>query len=171
MRIVVAPKSQLVATLATSNATHMIALVSPSTEFERPEAIRPYACLHLTFNDIAEEREGLVAPTREHMRQILNFAASIPTGRTLLVHCYAGVSRSTASAYAVTCAHRPDCAEAALAARLRSLSPSATPNPLLVAHADALLGREGRMVEAIGAIGRGADCFEGEVFTLDLARL
>lgn len=171
MKIIVAPRTQLEAALASSAATHLIALVSPSTQFERPRAIEPDACLHLTFNDIAEERQGLVAPTREHMRQILTFAASIPAGRTLLVHCYAGVSRSTASAYAVACANRPDLAEAELAARLRSLSPSATPNPLLVAHADALLGRGGRMVRAIQAIGRGADCFEGEVFTLDLAAL
>jgi predicted protein tyrosine phosphatase len=171
VRIVVAPKSQLAATLATSNATHLIALVSPSTEFERPTAIEPDACLHLTFNDIAEERDGLIAPTADHVRQLLAFAASIPSGGVLLVHCYAGVSRSTASAYAIACANRPDLGEEQLAAWLRSLSPSATPNPLLVAHSDTLLGREGRMVEAIRSIGRGAGCFEGEVFALDLAAL
>ncbi len=171
MKIIVAPKSRLEAAIDATGATHLIALVSPSTEFERPQETEPDACLHLSFNDIAEKREGLVAPTREHMRQILNFAASVPASQTLVVHCYAGVSRSTASAYAIACARRPDLAESALAARLRTLSPSATPNPLLVAHADALLGREGRMVSAIHAIGRGADCFEGEVFTLDLAAL
>lgn len=171
MKLVVAPKTRLEATLANSKATHLVALVSPSAEFERPTAIKPDACLHLTFNDIAEKRDGLIAPTADHVRQLLAFATSIPSGGVLLVHCYAGVSRSTASAYVVACANRPDLGEEKLAAWLRSLSPSATPNPLLVSHADALLGREGRMVEAVRSIGRGADCFEGEVFTLDLAAL
>lgn len=171
MKLVVAPKTRLEATLANSKATHLVALVSPSAEFERPTAIKPDACLHLTFNDIAEERDGLIAPTADHVRQLLAFATAVPPDGVLLVHCYAGVSRSTASAYVVACADRPDLGEEKLAARLRSLSPSATPNPLLVAHGDALLGRGGRMVEAVRSIGRGADCFEGEVFALDLAAL
>ena len=58
--------------------------------------------------------------------------------------------------------------EAQLAQTLRRLSPSATPNPRLVAIANALLGRQGRMVSAIAAIGRGADAFEGTPFCLPL---
>ena len=56
--------------------------------------------------------------------------------------------------------------EAELAARLRKASPSATPNARLVAIADAMLGRDGRMREAIAGIGRGADAFEGTPFRL-----
>jgi predicted protein tyrosine phosphatase len=55
-----------------------------------------------------------------------------------------------------------------LAQQLRSLSPTATPNLLLVKHADALLQRNQRMVEAIKSIGRGEDCFEGVPFALDI---
>ncbi len=55
-----------------------------------------------------------------------------------------------------------------VAKALREASPSATPNPRLVAVADAMLGRNGRMIEAIGAIGRGADAFEGTPFRLAL---
>jgi hypothetical protein len=49
------------------------------------------------------------------------------------------------------------------------MSPTATPNRRLVALADRRLGREGRMAAAIAAIGRGADCFEGAPFALELA--
>jgi predicted protein tyrosine phosphatase len=35
----------------------------------------------------------------------------------------------------------------------------------MVAIADELLGRDGRMVDAVAAIGRGADAFEGVVFS------
>jgi predicted protein tyrosine phosphatase len=51
---------------------------------------------------------------------------------------------------------------------LRWRAPSATPNPKLIEIADAVLGREGRMVDAIRAIGRGHDAFEGEPFRLHI---
>ena len=84
-----------------------------------------------------------------------------------MIHCYAGISRSTASAYIIAAALAPQRDETELAKTLRRLSPSATPNPRLIAMADALLDRDGRMVEAIQAIGRGADAFEGVPVRLD----
>jgi len=84
----------------------------------------------------------------------------------LLIHCYAGISRSTAGAYIIASALNPTLDESELARTVRSLSPSATPNIRLVALADEILDRQGRMVSAIRAIGRGADAFEGEVFSL-----
>ncbi|TIO01331.1 MAG: protein tyrosine phosphatase, partial [Mesorhizobium sp.] len=85
-----------------------------------------------------------------------------------VVHCYAGISRSTASAYIIAAALAPKRDEAELAKTLRFLSPSATPNPRLIAVADMLLGREGRMIAAVEAIGRGADAFEGIPFELSI---
>ena len=54
-----------------------------------------------------------------------------------------------------------------LARRLRKASPMATPNPLMVALADAQLGLEGRLSDAIRSIGRGEDAFEGEPFVME----
>ncbi|TIW69787.1 MAG: protein tyrosine phosphatase, partial [Mesorhizobium sp.] len=88
--------------------------------------------------------------------------------KPLVVHCYAGISRSTASAYIIAAALAPKRDEVELAQTLRTLSPSATPNPRLIAVADALLGRDGRMIAAIEAIGRGADAFEGIPFELKI---
>jgi len=56
-----------------------------------------------------------------------------------------------------------------IARRLRHASASATPNPALVAAADQILKRQGRMVTAIQSIGRGADAFEGTPFHLPLS--
>jgi predicted protein tyrosine phosphatase len=56
-----------------------------------------------------------------------------------------------------------------LAQALRRASPTATPNRRLVALADDRLGRQGRMIAAITAIGRGADCYEGAPFALEIA--
>jgi predicted protein tyrosine phosphatase len=86
----------------------------------------------------------------------------------IVVHCYAGISRSTAAAFSAFCAARPDLDEAEVALRLRRRSPEATPNTRIVAIADEILGRSGRMVRAIEKIGRGAEAAEGSVFAFRL---
>ena len=84
----------------------------------------------------------------------------------VLIHCWAGISRSTASAYTALCMLRPKADEEELAFELRAASPSATPNRLIISHTDALLGRQGRMSRAIEKIGRGESAFEGTPFIL-----
>ena len=88
---------------------------------------------------------------------------------TLLIHCFAGVSRSTAAAYVLACAQRGPGEEEALAAQLRTLCPEATPNPLMVSLADTILSRDGAMSRAIAGIGRGVEAFEGAVIDWRLA--
>ena len=85
-----------------------------------------------------------------------------------MIHCYAGISRSTASAYIIAAALAPSRSEGELASTLRRLSPSATPNPRMIALADELLHRNDRMVDAIHSIGRGADAFEGAPFAFKI---
>jgi predicted protein tyrosine phosphatase len=103
------------------------------------------------------------------VRSVLDFVSVWPRERPMVIHCYAGISRSTAAAYAVACALRPSVEEADLAQELRRLAPSATPNRLFVEIADRLLGRGGRMSAAIAGIGRGAEAFEGTPFHITLS--
>jgi len=163
-RIVVTPLSQLAVQLALHRPSHVVTLGSeiPAALPDGYDAVR----LSLTFNDIVEPRAGLVAPDESHVRALLDFAKGWPMDAPLLVHCYAGISRSTAAAYIIASALNPTLDENVLAGIVRGVSPSATPNIRLVALADDILGRQGRMVAAIRAIGRGADAFEGEVFSL-----
>jgi predicted protein tyrosine phosphatase len=86
----------------------------------------------------------------------------------MVVHCYAGISRSTASAYAGVCALNPRRSEESIALALRRASPTATPNIRIVSLADRLLGRDGRMVAAIEMIGRGVMATEATPFRLEL---
>ena len=125
--------------------------------------------LVLRFNDITMATDGLIAPCAETLRQILDFGAawSAATPRApILVHCFAGISRSTAGAYILACAFAGPGRESALAANLRQASPTATPNSLMIALADEMLGRAGRMTAAIAAINRGAFASEGLPFDL-----
>jgi predicted protein tyrosine phosphatase len=100
---------------------------------------------------------------------LLTFIDTWDQKQPIVVHCYAGISRSTAAAFITMCALRPKRPEAEIARSLRTASPSATPNIRLVSFADRLLGREGRMVAAIESIGRGETAYEGIPFVLPLA--
>ncbi|HEV7251535.1 MAG TPA: protein tyrosine phosphatase [Mesorhizobium sp.] len=162
--IVVCPRSKLEAALIEHRPGRIVSLLSAGHEPFRPEGMAETRQLHLSMHDIAADRPGLVSPALAHVEALLAFARSWDGQAPLLIHCYAGVSRSPAAAFIVAAALKPDHDEAELASALRALSPSATPNPYLVRLADAALGRDGRMVRAIERIGRGRDCFEGEVF-------
>ena len=86
----------------------------------------------------------------------------------MLIHCFAGVSRSTAAAFIAVCALSPGRDENEIAWAIRQASPTATPNARLVAVADAILDRSGRMTTAISAIGRGETCEVGVPFMLEI---
>lgn len=161
--------SRLHETVERTGARHVITLINGGTVLTRPSNVDPTNHLFLGLNDIVEEIEGLVAPGETHMHEMLEFVRGWPRESPLVIHCYAGISRSTAAAYATLCTLLPERDEAELAWRLREASPTATPNARLVALADAALRREGRMVRAIEAIGRGADAFEGAPFSLSVA--
>ena len=79
-----------------------------------------------------------------------------------------GVSRSTAAAYIGVQILNPEVDELDLANALRWAAPFATPNPLMIKIADDILGRSGRMVDAIKSIGRGENAYEGSPFVFPL---
>lgn len=166
----VCPLSRLDETMAAVRPSHVVSLMSVGAEIERPASIAPDQYLSISVNDIVEPREGYVLAGPEHMEQLLAFVRNWNRKAPLLFHCWAGISRSTAAAYIAACALAPEQNEADFAFSLRKVAPSATPNARFVALADNLLCRQGRMVEAIRAIGRGADAMEGAPFMLQLNR-
>jgi predicted protein tyrosine phosphatase len=167
-RIHVCSLAQLQATVRQSGATSMITLINRNTPVERPDTINPGRHLIIGLSDIVAPVEGQILAQEEHVAGLIGFIRDWDRAWPIVIHCYAGVSRSTAAAFIALCALKPGHAEDALAHRLRTASPTATPNPRLVELADCLLERRGRMVAAIASIGRGAECFEGTPFALEL---
>ena len=149
--------------------SHILTLASPG----KPEGESPAGAhrLHLAFNDIAEERPGLIAPSETDVRQIIAFGRSWDGARPLAISCELGISRSTAALFIVACDRRPDLSPGLIAEKLREVSPCATPNPLLVSLADRILGRQDRMILAVRAIGRGADYRPYRSFAFTLSRI
>lgn len=151
-----------------TGASHLVTLINVNNKVDRPVSIAPERHLFLGLSDIVEPMEGHVTPGAAHVAQLLSFVADWGRARPIVIHCWAGISRSTAAAFITACHLNPGRDEAELARILRKASPSATPNARLVAIADTMLGREGRMINAIAGIGRGADAFEGIPFEFNL---
>ncbi|HEY1944396.1 MAG TPA: tyrosine phosphatase family protein [Roseiarcus sp.] len=167
-RIHVCPLALIGETVERTGARTLVTLLNPDTVVVRPAAIAVERHLYIGVADIIEETPGHVLPIHSHIRELLEFVATWDREAPLLIHCFAGVSRSTAAAYISACALAPHRDEAEIALALRAASPTATPNGRLIALADAALGREGRMSRAIESIGRGQECFEGIPFALEI---
>lgn len=171
MSIIVCPLSRVSELARERKPSHVVSLLDPGTAFPSFEGYGDDRHLRMPIHDIELEMEGYDAMCGRRMRNILDFVNSWGRDEPILVHCYAGISRSTATAYITACVHNPERDEEEIALALRAASPSASPNRRFVALADAELGRAGRMRGAIEKIGRGASWFEiGEAvpFTLSV---
>ncbi|MGD0635983.1 MAG: protein tyrosine phosphatase [Beijerinckiaceae bacterium] len=167
-QIYVCPLAQIPDTVRLSGARSLLTLINHGTEVPRPEEIAPERHRFVAMSDIIIAEDGHILPAEEHVEDVLAFVRAWDRAEPLVIHCWAGVSRSTAAAYIAACALDESRCEFALARELRQRSPTATPNARMIEIADRLLAREGRMIEAIASIGRGEDCFEGVPFSLDL---
>ncbi len=167
--ILVAPLSAVEETIRVYRPSHLVTLLSPEHMIETPPGIDPARHLRLAVNDVAEAWAAEVPPAPHHIEQLLEFGRAWAGEAPMLLHCWAGISRSTAAAYILLCDRLGPGSEYEIARALRARAPHAFPNPLLVSLADRALAREGRMVEAVRAIGRGKIVAEGVRVELPLS--
>ena len=153
-------------TVEREHPTHVITLLHNADSVATASVIDTANHLRLSMHDISAPSPGMVQPGVEHVQRILTFARAWDRSAPMVVHCLAGISRSTATAFITACALNPHADVTAIAQRIRVLSPTASPNILLVEIADDLLGRGGRMVSAIEDIGYGEPASEGWPFAL-----
>jgi len=158
----------LPATVKTTGASHVLTVMANVAQVQRPESVLPANHLRVQMDDIIEAMDGFVAPSDSHIEQVLNFVRGWDRCAPLVVHCYAGISRSTASAFAAACMLNPHRDEISIARQIRAASAIASPNRLIVSLADKALGREGRMLRALDEMGPGSMMVEGHPFRVDL---
>lgn len=131
-----------------------------------PDSELPYAFRHdhplyhrLEFHDVLNEGQTrghgdvlLTPPRPEHIAQLIAWAPRLRRDATFVyVHCNAGISRSTATAFILRCAWMgPDSEQAAMDAVVAD-RPQALPNRVMVSFADQQLHRQGRMLDAVRA--------------------
>ena len=145
----------VIKTIKKISATKLITFTTDQFPVSRPTNISKSNHLYLKFNDITSPQEGLKLPQASHITKLLQFISKWDQTTPMLIHCFAGVSRSTAAAYITACYLNPNQSEYEIALQLRTASPSATPNSRMIELADKVLKRQNRMVKAVSKIGRG----------------
>jgi predicted protein tyrosine phosphatase len=137
-----------------AGVTHVLSILDPDTP--EPSAFGQYGehqRLELHFDDIIVPRPGMEMPQRAHVERILEFGRDLvnePEGvGHLLVHCHAGISRSTASLVMILAQARPDRPAREAVEAVAAIRPQAWPNILMTEMADDLLGRGGELVDAV----------------------
>lgn len=144
----------------------VVSLLSPYDTFPVFAGMGAELHLQVPIHDITDDIGEWRAPGISDAERIIRFVEGWDRADPLLIHCWAGISRSTASAFITACVHNPKADEEEIARAIRAASETASPNQRLVAHADALLGRNGRMSRAVEAIGRGEVLMEARAFSI-----
>jgi len=160
--------ARLYATVDETGARHIVTLLRLTDRVQRPNHIHPENHLVLAVDDIAAPMDGYTVPGEEHVERLIDFVGHWDRAAPMVVHCFAGISRSTAGAYVAACVLNPQRDEMQIAQAIRHASRTAQPNPRIVSIADRLLQRDGRMVHAVEAIGPGQAAAEGDPFRLDI---
>lgn len=155
MKLIISSLADAPTVVRVAKPSHLITLLGHDSIDDAPKFADAQRHLKVLVHDINEPGEGLIHPTEAMIEDILAFGRTWNGEAPMLVHCWAGVSRSSAAAFMLACARCPETDEQAIAQRLRKVSRAATPNALMVALADDLLCRGGRMVDAVRAIGVG----------------
>ncbi|REJ82168.1 MAG: protein tyrosine phosphatase [Acidobacteria bacterium] len=142
--------------------THLVSILQPEFQPVRPPSIARERHLRVQVHDVTADDGISVVPGRRHVAEILRFlgAWEDEAEGDLLVHCYAGVSRSTAVALIGLARASRD--PAAAVATLRAAAPHAMPNRLIVALADELLDLGGGLSEACAGLGPPSYDLRGE---------
>jgi len=155
-------------TVEDTGARHVVTLLGDEDHVLRPAGVPVENHLWLRMHDILQPADGYLTPEAEHVDRLFAFVRGWDRAAPLVVHCFAGISRSTAAAFASVCALNPRRDERTIARTLREASPTALPNIRIVTLADRLLGRDGRMVAAVEAIRPHVVAHQAEPFRLDL---
>ena len=162
----VCPLSAVPEVVAGCGASHLVTCLQDEIVVDTPALIKPDFHVRLHVDDISQPMPGYTAPSEEHVAKLIDFALAWGGRGPLVIHCWAGISRSTAAAFVTACMRAPHRDEEEIARAIRLASPTAMPNARIVALADAALGRAGRMSRAIERIGRGRPAFEATPFRL-----
>lgn len=142
-----------------AGVTHVLSILDPN--YPEPPAFMdfaPHRRLELRFHDIIEPATGRLMPAPADVERLLAFGRELgsPSECHLLVHCHAGVSRSTAAATLILVQAYPDRTAAEALDRILRLRPRAWPNLRMLEFGDTLLGRNGEIVAAAGPVYRRA---------------
>ncbi len=126
----------------------VVSVLGPGTPFPAFNDYGQERHLKIELDDIRKPVAGHVPPSKIHIQTLIGFLEKWDPQTPLLAHCWAGISRSSATAFIAACMHNKNHDEQDIADMIADNSPTAFPNTLMVSLADDILGREGRMAKA-----------------------
>ncbi|MGF1544995.1 MAG: tyrosine phosphatase family protein [Parvularculaceae bacterium] len=150
MKIWISSLSKVHDVAAAAKARRAVSLLSPEDAFPSIDGVDDHH--RVSLHDIREHVDGAVTPAEAHVSALIDFLKEWRPDEPLLVHCWAGISRSTATAMIAACLHNDAADEMDVASAIAEASPTAYPNTLIAAHADKILDRGGRFAAAANAI-------------------
>jgi predicted protein tyrosine phosphatase len=130
-----------------SSADRVVSILDPWAPMRDELRSIDAPVLVLRFDDVIDTSDA-TAPRAEHIRELLAFDAGAHEGERLVVHCSAGISRSTGALAVLLAARHPELDDEIFAA-IRTIRPIAWPNSLVVSLGDELLGRRGALISAL----------------------
>lgn len=138
-----------------AGVTHVLSILDP--HWPDPEAFGdfpPHRREALRFNDVIALAPGIVAPEESHVAHLLAFGRDVEVAGAvahLLIHCHAGISRSTAAAALLLAQEDPSLSATEVFDAIALLRPRAWPNLALLELGEAALDRRGEFTAAVGA--------------------
>lgn len=139
-----------------ASVSHTVSILDP--EQPLPRVFRTYDSLRehwvLRFHDLSQPVRGARLPAEEDIAELLTIGRALaPEAKDshILVHCHAGVSRSTAAAAILLTQHHYGSEREALREVVR-LRPIAFPNARMIRLADEMLGRNGALTDALAEV-------------------
>ena len=162
-RLIIGPKERVHEAKTRFNCDYVISIQDCSDEpVPTPPGIDPCNHERYMFDDVTDSvpiryssRDSHIVrdhpPDIDDVRGILAQFRAIPDGARIYMHCFAGISRSTAMAFMCYCSQTEGGDENGwmMLTERSALSGSIWPNELIVRLADQELGRNGAMIKAV----------------------
>lgn len=168
--IIVCPLSDLADAIREEKPYGVVTLLGPELMIPPIKALDEGRHLRLEMNDIASPQPGQILPGREHVETFLDYVDGWDHAQPLIIHCWAGISRSTAAALIAQAYLHPEASPDEMATDLGDIAPHAYPNRRLIELADEVLGRNGQLVAAAELVHRDKPVMEGVRFHYPLHR-
>lgn len=163
MEVIVSSKKLAVSQAKEFKPDFVISIADPDDT--HPVFTTKSEVLSLDFHDISFENkspyflEHYTLPSREDVQRIYDFAkTNFDDDSRVLVHCYAGISRSSAASIISLCAYMPFRNAVDKIANLETMTYTGyiesghiwfAPNALMIQYADEMLGLNGEMMEYV----------------------
>jgi predicted protein tyrosine phosphatase len=136
--------------IADFQPTHIVSAINGMKPLEGE-----FKHLYVEVSDVAEAMDDYIVPNETHLNQVLDFTRDLTDADRLLVHCFAGISRSTALAIGILIQHGMT-PEAAVA-YVENIRPCLYPNTRFIQLIDARFRLHGTLVKIIHDFRTGKD--------------